>query len=91
MLKSALMLGALLSAGSAAGATDPSAPAATTVAPVVARANPQDKMVCKAQVETGTRLGGHKVCMKKADWDAQAADARRQRDFAPPAGIAGAH
>ena len=37
------------------------------------------------------RLGGHKVCMKRSDWEAQAADSRRQRDFGPPAGIAGQH
>jgi hypothetical protein len=84
-----MVLVAFMQAGSAAAATPP--PATTTVAPVVARANPEDKVVCRAQVETGTRLGGHKVCMKKSDWEAQAADARRQRDFAPPAGIAGQH
>jgi len=70
---------------------DPAPPqtAATTVAPVTAKANPEDKVVCKYQTQTCSRLGGERVCMKQSDWKAQAAEARRQRDFAPPAGISG--
>lgn len=83
-----MILVALMQAGAAPAAT---ASPVTTVAPVVAQASPEDKVVCRSQIEIGTRLGGHKVCMKKSDWEAQAADARRQRDFAPPAGIAGQH
>jgi hypothetical protein len=77
-----------------AAAADPAAPpptAATTVAPVTAEANPDDKVVCKYQTPLGSRLGGKRVCMTQADWKAQELESRRQRDFAPPAGIAGAH
>jgi hypothetical protein len=95
MIKTALPMCAasLLIATSAIAATDPApAPApSTTVAPAIVRAPPEDKVVCKTEVATGSRLGGQKICMKKSDWAAQAADARRQRDFGPPAGIAGAH
>jgi hypothetical protein len=37
---------------------------------------PDTKMICKTEVPTGSRLGGHRVCMTKRDWDAQAAAAR---------------
>jgi hypothetical protein len=83
-----MVLVALMQAGAA---TATAAPPVTTVAPVVARANPEDKVECRSQIDIGTRLGGHKVCMKRSDWEAQAADSRRQRDFGPPAGIAGQH
>jgi hypothetical protein len=63
----------------------------TTVAPVTAKANSEEKVVCKYQTPVGSRLGGKRVCMTQADWKAQELDARRQRDFAPPAGISGSH
>jgi hypothetical protein len=69
----------------------PTSKGATTVAPATATANPEDKVVCRYVEETGSRLGGHRICMKKSDWRAQAQDAKRQRDFAPPAGISGSH
>lgn len=69
----------------------PRANPATTVAPATVTANPEDKVICRYLEETGSRLGGKKICMKKSDWQSQAADARRQRDFAPPAGISGSH
>ena len=74
-----------------AAATAASSSQATTVAPVTAKANPEVKVVCKYQTPTGSRLGGERVCMKQSDWKAQAAEARRQRVFAPPAGISGSH
>jgi hypothetical protein len=52
----------------------PAAPAATTaVDPANVKPNPGDKVICKYEIPTGSRLGGHKTCMKKSDWDAQAA------------------
>jgi hypothetical protein len=84
-----LALGATASAEPTLITVTPPEKAATTVAPAIAQASPEDKMVCKTETPTGSRLGGHRVCMKKSDWQAQAQDARRQRDFAPPAGIAG--
>jgi hypothetical protein len=95
-----LLPGALILAAGAAFADPPatSVQAPTNVSPAVATASsadkaqtPGDKVVCKYEVPTGSRLGGHKTCMKKSEWDAQAAEARRTRDFAPPAGIGGAH
>jgi len=85
------IIAACLLAGPALAAGDPPAPAATTVAPAVAQANPEDKQICKVETPTGSRLGGHKVCMKKSDWDAEAQASQRQRVFAPPAGISGQH
>ena len=50
--------------------------AAALVAPSVAVAGTsgdedgqKDKMICKAQKETGSRLGGKKICMTRAQWD----------------------
>lgn len=91
---SAGLLAATLTAMAAqtdpAAATPPVTSQATTVAPATFKASPEDKVVCKTEIPTGSRLGGQKVCMKKSDWAAQAQDVRRQRQFAPPAGIAGA-
>jgi hypothetical protein len=70
------------------------APTTTTVAesqapaaPAVVQPSPENKMICKYETPTGSRLGGHRTCMKKSDWDALAADARHERDFSPPAGL----
>ncbi|HEY1561298.1 MAG TPA: hypothetical protein VGF71_10470 [Caulobacteraceae bacterium] len=30
------------------------------------------KMICKTETPVGSRLGGHRVCMTKADWEKQA-------------------
>ncbi len=45
-------------------------PAAAPAAPaqVVTAANTDNKLICKQEDELGTRLGGHKVCMTKAQW-----------------------
>ena len=80
-----------------AAAADPASPAptaataASTVAPATVEPDPDEKVVCKYQAPVGSRLGGKRVCMTKADWKAQEMDSRRQRDFAPPAGISGGH
>jgi hypothetical protein len=82
-------LGALLlAAGSTVALADPpAAPAATaamapatTVAPAVVKSNPQDKVICKTETPIGSRLGGHRTCMKKSDWDAQSAQAQQMMD-----------
>jgi hypothetical protein len=52
---------------------------------------PEDKVICKYVEETGSRLGGKRVCMKRSDWQAQSQQAQDQRNFAPPAGIGGSH
>ena len=67
----------LLATGSTVALADPPAAAppvqaSTTVSAATIRANPEDKVVCKYEVPIGSRLGGHKTCMKKSDWDAQA-------------------
>lgn len=51
----------------------PAAPEATTVSPANVKPNPADKVICKYEIPSGSRLGGHRTCMKKSDWDAQAA------------------
>jgi hypothetical protein len=41
------------------------------------RVDPQ-AIVCKREDETGSRLGGAKVCHTRAEWAAQAAEAHEQ-------------
>jgi hypothetical protein len=91
-----MAVGGLFMAACGWASADPTAPGATpdtkpatTVAPAVAQAPKEDKVVCKTEIPTGSRLGGHSVCMKKSEWEAQAQAAQRQRVFAPPAGISG--
>jgi hypothetical protein len=33
-----------------------------------AKRNPADKVICKTEETTGTRLGGHKVCATEQEW-----------------------
>lgn len=56
----------------------PPAAAAATASPganlAPAKAGPMNddqKVVCKYEIPVGSRLGGHKTCMTKADWDLQ--------------------
>ena len=70
-------------------ATQATALPATTVAPATVNASPEDKIVCKYEVPIGSRLGGHKVCQKKSEWEAQSLEDRNKREFGHPAGIAG--
>ncbi len=38
-----------------------------------------DKIVCKAMApDTGTRIGGRRVCQRASAWEQQATDARQQ-------------
>jgi hypothetical protein len=55
----------------AATATQPAAPAATQVAKKKAP-SPSD-IICRPDTGTGSRVGGAKICMSRADW--------RQRDL----------
>ena len=50
-------------------ASDPGGPAAA--------APEADKLICKHVPTVGTRLGGEKRCMTKADWENRRGDARR--------------
>jgi hypothetical protein len=36
------------------------------------------KLICKTEVPINSRLGGHRVCLTKADWEKQA---RNVQDF----------
>jgi len=69
-------------------ATTAAASSPTTVAPATVVANPDDKVICKTEVPTGSRFG-HRVCMKKSDWDFQTQDARHKMDFRPPTPTSG--
>jgi invasion protein IalB len=56
----------LLSAGTAA--------AAQTQPPVQPQATPKDKsaadqVICEREQDTGSRLGAHKICHTRAQWD----------------------
>ncbi|HXZ67113.1 MAG TPA: hypothetical protein VEH07_00835 [Alphaproteobacteria bacterium] len=47
-----------------------SAPAATTATPgTLASAKDPDRIICKSQQITGTRLGAKRTCMKAREWD----------------------
>jgi|tagenome__1003787_1003787.scaffolds.fasta_scaffold20980733_2 hypothetical protein len=35
---------------------------------VQAKPNPADKVICKTEETTGTRLGGHRVCATEHEW-----------------------
>ena len=70
-------------------ATPPSSGQATTVDPVTAKANAEDKIVCKTDTPTGSRLGAKRTCMKKSDWARQAQIQSDQVRYRPPAGIGG--
>jgi hypothetical protein len=69
----------LMSAPGGAFATDTTAAVpATTLAPVAAKAakpSYADEVVCKTQIPTGSRLGGTKTCLTRAQWENQARDA----------------
>ncbi len=34
------------------------------------------RMICKSEAPTGSRLGGHRTCMTKADWEKQSRSAQ---------------
>ena len=45
------------------------APAAAFAGDTAKKDDKSSKMICRAQGETGSRLGGKKVCMTQAQWD----------------------
>jgi hypothetical protein len=67
-----LMAAALAGTAEAPPATTPSAPAAAPPASAPgaapAKKDPLDEVVCQRQEETGSRLGGKRVCMTRRDW-----------------------
>jgi hypothetical protein len=67
-------------AATAAAAAAPATPAA----PAKPKVDPEDQVICKTEPEPGSRLGGTRTCMKRRDWEQMSADARDQRNHAPP-------
>jgi hypothetical protein len=57
------------------------APSAGT-APPAAKAEDPNKKICERVEETGTRLGGRRVCKTKAEWAAERAESRRELERA---------
>ena len=55
-----------VSSASAAQSPTPS-PAPSTAAKVAKKPSPSD-IICKPDSGTGTRIGGAKICMSRADW-----------------------
>jgi hypothetical protein len=39
-----------------------------------AKPDPQDRVVCRQEEETGSRLGGHRICHTNREWDQIARD-----------------
>ena len=82
MLRAAA-IGLLLAAGACGAAvaqTAPRAQAATpgqpaqAAAPAKPKVDPGDKVICRDEEEIGTRLGGHRECHTKRQWDQMAKD-----------------
>lgn len=70
-----LIFQAATAAGVAGGAPAPAAataPATVSVASTVSSTQTSNQQICKAEAITGSRVGGFRVCMTKAEWDARA-------------------
>jgi hypothetical protein len=65
-------------------ATQTSSPPATPAGPPTTTKGtaPDQQIICKHEEEVGSRLGGKRVCMTKAQWAQQAQDARDATDGA---------
>lgn len=66
-----LVASCLLLAGPALAEGSPNEPAASTPSAQTSStpANEDDRVVCRRiQADTGSRLGGRRVCMTKRDW-----------------------
>lgn len=56
-------------------ATPPAQPAASAAAkssgtaPMSASGSDPNRVICKTETETGTRLGGKKICLTAREWD----------------------
>ena len=70
----------------AGGVFAETAPATADGAPAAAAAKPRkdpndpDRMICKTERPTGSRLGGEKTCMTKAQWDDFARETQAELD-----------
>ncbi len=53
------------------------APAAPAVKASISRDHDPNQVICKHEEETGTRLGGHKECHTRADWEQMARESER--------------
>ena len=67
------------SEGASASAVAAESPETTQTAAAETGLDP-DKMICKRQKVTGSRLGGREVCKTRREWDQQSAEARRGAD-----------
>jgi hypothetical protein len=84
----ALMAATMASDGSAAPqATTVSPPAATSTAPAPKVQDPNDKMVCRTILPTGSRLGGTKVCKTQGEWAEISRNARNMVTSAQMSGM----
>jgi hypothetical protein len=62
--------------------TPTSSPATPTPAlPHGASKDPGQQVICKQQDEIGSRLGGKRICMTKAQWAQQTQDAHDSADY----------
>jgi len=86
ILAAAFVASALASAALAAEATQPATQQQPqqTAAPTPAKQDPHDpnKVICKQVEEVGTRLGGQRVCMTRAQWNDEAWDNQHAMDDA---------
>jgi Flp pilus assembly protein CpaB len=81
--RKAFALSALLifvSAAPLAVAEGSSPPAGSAQAKAVDKRSDDQTVVCKREDVTGSRLGATKVCHTRAEWEAQAAEARSAID-----------
>jgi len=65
-----------LSAVLLAGAVPALAQAPNAPGPITAKAKDPNRKICEEFKETGSRVGGRRVCMTAADWAAQRQDNR---------------
>ena len=71
-----LALGAAPFASLAGADPAPTAPAVATATPAP-KANDPKMLICRSVETTGSRLGGRRACMTKAEWDDQARVSRQ--------------
>jgi hypothetical protein len=84
--------GACFAQGAPAAAAASSAPPGAAPAAVTRPRHDPDEMICKWIQELGSRLGGGRVCLTRAQWDKQSRDAQdqlndttqRDREVSPP-------
>ncbi len=67
-------------AAAAVGAGDAPPPSSAPAAKPPASENPMDKVECRRMQETGSLLGGKRVCMTRQEWLNAARDAREMTE-----------